>query len=68
MRCQCCNKNLTDYESVLRHPSTMEFLDICSKCLRDIPISPMEPDRAIPDVDYDMEEELFKDDSYDSAF
>ena len=59
MRCSCCNKNLTDFESVLRHPVTMEFLDICSKCLKDIPINPVEPASEIDDVDYDDIEELF---------
>lgn len=42
MRCQCCNRNLSDYESTLRHPDTLEFLDICKKCLEDIPIKPVE--------------------------
>lgn len=41
MRCQCCNRNLSDYESTLKHPVTMEYLDICNKCLKDIPISPI---------------------------
>ena len=59
MRCQCCDKNLTDFESVLRHPVTMEFLDICSRCLKDIPINPVEPASEIDDVDYDDIEELF---------
>ena len=59
MRCQCCNKSLTDFESVLRHPVTMEFLDICSRCLKDIPINPVEPASEIDDVDYDDIEELF---------
>lgn len=44
MRCQCCNKNLSDYESTLRHPNTNEFLDVCVVCLKDIPIDPIEPD------------------------
>lgn len=59
MRCYCCNKSLTDFESVLRHPVTMEFLDICSRCLKDIPINPVEPASEIDDVDYDDIEELF---------
>ena len=42
MRCQCCDRNLSDYESTLRHPETKEFLDICNKCLVDIPIVPIE--------------------------
>ena len=65
MRCQCCNKNLTDYESVLRNPNTMEFLDICTRCLKDIPIDPLEPSHSLPDVDYDFEEEYFSEDDND---
>lgn len=42
MRCLCCNRNLSDYESTLRHPETLAFLDICKKCLVDIPITPLE--------------------------
>ena len=42
MRCYCCNRNLSDYESTLRHPETGEFLDTCRKCLSDIPIEPLE--------------------------
>jgi hypothetical protein len=38
MRCVCCNRNLSDYESTLRHAKTGEFLDTCRKCLADIPI------------------------------
>jgi hypothetical protein len=37
----------------------MEFLDICSRCLKDIPINPVEPASEIDDVDYDDIEELF---------
>jgi len=33
MRCQCCNRILTDYETTLRHKYTKEFVDICLKCL-----------------------------------
>ena len=40
MRCGCCNKSLSDYESTLRHAETKEFLDTCTKCLEEtgIPI------------------------------
>jgi len=58
MRCQCCNKNLSDYESTLRHPVTGEFLDICKKCLVDIPIEPVEPARRVDDNDYDVDDEI----------
>lgn len=35
MRCCCCDRNLSDYESTLRHKVTNLFLDTCSKCLDD---------------------------------
>lgn len=58
MRCSCCNVNLSDYESTLRHPETLEFLDTCRKCLEDIPISPLEG-RSSENTDYYDEEEQF---------
>jgi hypothetical protein len=33
MKCICCDKNLSDYESTRRHAHTGEFLDTCSGCL-----------------------------------
>ena len=53
MRCQCCNRNLSDYESVLKHPETLAYLDICTKCLEDIPITPIEPSTKMDDVGYE---------------
>lgn len=41
MRCVCCNRNLSDHESTLKHPITAEYLDICTTCLKDIPITPV---------------------------
>lgn len=43
MRCYCCNCNLSDYESVLKHPETNEYLDTCLKCLDEIGIIPITP-------------------------
>jgi hypothetical protein len=62
MRCQCCNRNLSDYESVLKHPVTNQYLDICTKCLKDIPISPIEPLNKLDDVGYedDIEDEFLE--------
>lgn len=57
MRCQCCNRNLSDYESVLKHPVTLEYLDICVKCLKDIPIQPVEPKDKVNTTSYDDFEE-----------
>lgn len=36
MRCQCCNEELSDYESTMRNGETNDYLDICGKCLKDI--------------------------------
>lgn len=32
MRCQCCDKNLNDFESTRKHATTGEYLDMCNKC------------------------------------
>ncbi len=68
MRCQCCNRNLSNYESVLRHPETNDFLDICKRCLQDIPITPIEPVNQVDDVGFDDDEEemfkIYEDDPY----
>lgn len=68
MRCVCCNRNLSDYESVLKHPVTMEYLDTCKICLRDIPINPVEPSGISDDVGYDDEDfEDFEEQDDDEA-
>lgn len=46
MRCQCCNRNLSDYESTLRHAITNQFVDMCNKCLKEVDI----PVRGRPDL------------------
>lgn len=42
MRCQCCDRNLNDYESTRKHAETGDYLDICNTCLNDIPNIPVE--------------------------
>lgn len=32
MRCQCCDKQLNDFESTRRHAVTRDFLDLCNGC------------------------------------
>ena len=32
MRCGCCDKLLSDFESTRKSVSTGEYLDICNKC------------------------------------
>lgn len=38
MRCLCCNRNLSDYESTLKQVSTGDYADTCLKCLKDLDI------------------------------
>lgn len=33
MRCYCCNKNLSDFESSIKSLATGDYLDMCTKCL-----------------------------------
>jgi hypothetical protein len=40
MRCVCCDKNLSDGESVLKHPETGHYLDMCCECLVSTQIVP----------------------------
>ena len=61
MRCYCCNRNLSDYESTLKHPVTGEYLDTCSKCLQDIPIAPIEGKVAENTHYYDESEDEYSD-------
>ena len=36
MRCGCCNKRLSDYETTLKHAETGHYLDTCMDCLSEI--------------------------------
>jgi hypothetical protein len=38
MRCDCCDRVLTDFEATLRHKKTGEFLNTCLKCLEGLDI------------------------------
>ena len=54
MRCQCCNKNLSKKDSVIRYQSTGEFADLCYECRVEIG----------PDVEYivpDIQDEYYDD-------
>lgn len=57
MRCQCCNKSLSDYESTARHAETNEFLDTCNQCLKDtgIPILGRKDLDQLEEVEDDFE-------------
>ena len=49
MRCVCCNKQLSDYESTRRHAITREFLDMCNPCYISIQYSV--PSKAREDLE-----------------
>jgi hypothetical protein len=62
MRCSCCNRNLSDYESTLRHAEHGHFVDTCLACLKDlgIPINPrkdLDPSSEEDEVDEDVNED-----------
>jgi hypothetical protein len=40
MRCVCCDCGLSDGESVLKHPETGHYLDMCCECLVSTQIVP----------------------------
>lgn len=40
MRCVCCDVNLSDGESILKHPETGQYLDMCCECLVSTQIVP----------------------------
>lgn len=63
MRCGCCNKRLSDYESTLKHAVTGAYLDTCLGCLSEIAHEVPMPVKArkdlVPDMDiYDEVDEL----------
>ena len=65
MRCTCCNRNLSDYESTLRRADNNEFVDICLKCLKDIPIATVGREDLNPFEGVDDSEVVFEEDSED---
>lgn len=66
MRCDCCNRALSDYESTLRHATTGEFINTCNTCLQDLNIptkgredlSPYVPGEEDFIDDFDMEDDV----------
>jgi hypothetical protein len=54
MRCTCCDKNLTDYESTLKHAVTGAYLDTCVGCLSEIAHDVPMPVKARKDLIEDM--------------
>lgn len=61
MRCQSCDKNLNDWESTKKNPTTGEYEDLCSKCLN-VVIQDVEQSKYDHDIlnqqTYEYEEEV----------
>lgn len=38
MRCDCCDRRLTDYESSLKSVATGEYMNTCMRCLKGLQI------------------------------
>lgn len=36
MRCNCCNKILSDYESTRKFKNSGDYVDMCNECFRHI--------------------------------
>jgi len=57
MKCYCCDRNLNDYESTLKHSNTGEYLDMCMTCLDglEIPTTGRKDlnKREVPEDDWD---------------
>lgn len=68
MRCGCCNKRLSDYETTLKHGVTGAYLDTCLDCLseiaHDVPMPVKARKDLIPDMDIDREVDELSEDEY----
>lgn len=68
MRCSCCNKRLSDYETTLKHGVTGAYLDTCLDCLseiaHDVPMPVKARKDLIPDMDIDREVDELSEDEY----
>lgn len=59
MRCECCNRNLNDFESTAKHAKTQEYLNQCRSCLKGsgIPVygrSDLKAEEPAPDDWFDV--------------
>ncbi len=60
MRCQCCDKQLNDFEATRRHAVTRDFLDLCNNCHHSVKTSASLPTLDRKDLMYGgvIEEEV----------
>lgn len=60
MKCLCCDKLLTDYESTRKHAVTGIFIDLCQQCFKSV-----QADAHLPTKD--RKDLISEDDIDDSA-
>ena len=67
MRCYCCDKNLSDFESTRKSATTGEFLDMCNKCYSTIKDDLLSEERydLYDGDDSEMTEDEFDTENYD---
>lgn len=68
MRCYCCNRNLSDYESTIKSATTGNFLDMCMKCIQDMDIEYVGNNKNDNDLidEFDEVDEVFEDEEDDA--
>ena len=68
MRCFCCNRRLSDYETTLKHAETGAYLDTCLDCLSEIAHQVPMPVKArkdlVPDMDIERDVDELTDVEY----
>lgn len=55
MKCSCCNKRLSDYETTLKHAVTGAYLDTCLDCLSEISHDVHIPVKARKDLVHELD-------------
>ncbi len=69
MRCYCCNKALSSFESTRKSATTGEYLDMCNKCYGTIKNEAPAIERADLATEEDYEDEYCQEDgSYFSDY
>jgi hypothetical protein len=59
MRCQNCDRLLSDYEATRKHAITFKFLDLCKVCFEDVKtiIPTIDRKELMTEQDFDTEPE-----------
>lgn len=68
MRCSCCDRRLSDYETTLKHGETGQYLDTCLDCLseiaHDVPMPVKARKDLVPDMDIHSDIDELSEDEY----